>query len=137
MILSPRTDCNLHQKTGKELEESGELIIEVGKNNTAKWLNAEGRAGRDEVADSNCLVYESGGSEPKHNLGGAQNLLPTHYKHSTVVKHNLKGMTDCDEVMAKLYKVVIFFSMARQPYMGLGLLVSSRFHDHNQTHHTR
>jgi hypothetical protein len=24
----------------------------------------------------------------------------------------------------------IFFSMARQPYMGLGLLVSSRFHDH-------
>jgi hypothetical protein len=27
--------------------------------------------------------------------------------------------------------------MARQPYMGLGLLVSSRFHDHTQTHHTR
>jgi hypothetical protein len=24
----------------------------------------------------------------------------------------------------------IFFSMARQPYMGLGLLISSRFHDH-------
>jgi hypothetical protein len=30
-----------------------------------------------------------------------------------------------------------FFSMARQPYMGLGLLVSSRLHDHTQTHHTR
>jgi hypothetical protein len=27
---------------------------------------------------------------------------------------------------------IIFFSMARQPYMGLGLLVSSRFHDHTQ-----
>ena len=30
-----------------------------------------------------------------------------------------------------------FFPVARQPYMGLGLLVSSRFHDHTQTHHSR
>jgi hypothetical protein len=30
----------------------------------------------------------------------------------------------------------IFFSMARQPYMGLGLLVSSRFHDHTHLRHT-
>jgi hypothetical protein len=29
-----------------------------------------------------------------------------------------------------------FFSMARQPYMGLGLLVSSRFHDHTHFRHT-
>jgi hypothetical protein len=29
-----------------------------------------------------------------------------------------------------------FFPMARQPYMGLGLLVSSRFHDHTQLRHT-
>jgi hypothetical protein len=30
----------------------------------------------------------------------------------------------------------IFFSMARQPYMGLGLLVSSRFHGHTHLRHT-
>jgi hypothetical protein len=31
-----------------------------------------------------------------------------------------------------------FFSpMARQPYMGLGLLVSSRLHDHTEAHHSR
>jgi hypothetical protein len=36
-----------------------------------------------------------------------------------------------------LYIIVLYFSTARQPYMGLGLLVSSRFHDHTQTHHTR
>jgi hypothetical protein len=30
----------------------------------------------------------------------------------------------------------IFFSMSRQPYMGLGLLVSSRFHGHTQLRHT-
>jgi hypothetical protein len=29
-----------------------------------------------------------------------------------------------------------FFSMARQPYMGLGLLVTSRFHNHTQLRHT-
>jgi hypothetical protein len=29
-----------------------------------------------------------------------------------------------------------FFPMARQPYMGLGLLVSSRFHDHTHLRHT-
>jgi hypothetical protein len=29
----------------------------------------------------------------------------------------------------------IFFSMARQPYMGLGLLVSSRFHGHTHLRH--
>jgi hypothetical protein len=29
-----------------------------------------------------------------------------------------------------------FFSMARQPYMGLGLLVSSRFYDHTLFRHT-
>jgi hypothetical protein len=29
-----------------------------------------------------------------------------------------------------------FFSMAPQPYMGLGLLVSSRFHDHTHLLHT-
>jgi hypothetical protein len=29
-----------------------------------------------------------------------------------------------------------FFLMARQPYMGLGLLVSSRFHDHTDRHTT-
>jgi hypothetical protein len=28
-----------------------------------------------------------------------------------------------------------FFSMARQPYLGLGLLVSSRFHDHTHLRH--
>jgi hypothetical protein len=30
----------------------------------------------------------------------------------------------------KFTKQTLFFPMARQPYMGLGLLVSSRFHDH-------
>jgi hypothetical protein len=30
----------------------------------------------------------------------------------------------------------IFFSMARQPYMGLGLLVSSRFHHQTHLRHT-
>jgi hypothetical protein len=29
-----------------------------------------------------------------------------------------------------------FFPMARQPHMGLGLLVSSRFHDHTHLRHT-
>jgi hypothetical protein len=29
-----------------------------------------------------------------------------------------------------------FFPMARQPYMGLGLLVSSRFYDHTHLRHT-
>jgi hypothetical protein len=29
-----------------------------------------------------------------------------------------------------------FFFMARQPYMGLGLLVSSRSHDHTHLRHT-
>jgi hypothetical protein len=36
-------------------------------------------------------------------------------------------------VSVKRYKellLIFFFPMARQPYMGLGLLVSSRFHDH-------
>jgi hypothetical protein len=32
--------------------------------------------------------------------------------------------------------MVIFFCMARKPYMGLGLLVSSRFHDHTHFRHT-
>jgi hypothetical protein len=32
--------------------------------------------------------------------------------------------------------IYIFFSMARQPYMGLGLLVSSRLHDHTVRHTT-
>jgi hypothetical protein len=31
---------------------------------------------------------------------------------------------------------MFFFPMARQPYMGLGLLVSSRFHDHTYLRHT-
>jgi hypothetical protein len=33
----------------------------------------------------------------------------------------------------------VFFSMAGQPYMALGLLVPSRFHDHThfETHHSR
>jgi hypothetical protein len=30
----------------------------------------------------------------------------------------------------------IFFSVARQPYMGLGLLVSSRFHGHTHLRYT-
>jgi hypothetical protein len=32
--------------------------------------------------------------------------------------------------------VHIVFCMARQPYMGLGLLVSSRFHGHTHLRHT-
>jgi hypothetical protein len=32
--------------------------------------------------------------------------------------------------------VQFFFYMARQPYMGLGLLVSSRFHGHTHLRHT-
>jgi hypothetical protein len=32
--------------------------------------------------------------------------------------------------------LLFFSSMARQPYMGLGLLVSSRFHDHTLLRHT-
>jgi hypothetical protein len=31
---------------------------------------------------------------------------------------------------------LFFFCMARQPYMGLGLLVSSRFHGHTNLRHT-
>jgi hypothetical protein len=29
-----------------------------------------------------------------------------------------------------------FFPMARQPYMGLGILISSRLHDHTHLRHT-
>jgi hypothetical protein len=37
---------------------------------------------------------------------------------------------------SRLDHVSFFFPMARQPYMGLGLLVSSRFHDHTHLRHT-
>jgi hypothetical protein len=33
-------------------------------------------------------------------------------------------------------QIIFFAPMARQPYMGLGLLVSSRFHDHTHFTHT-
>jgi hypothetical protein len=38
----------------------------------------------------------------------------------------------CQSIVTALYEAnnSNFFFMARQPYMGLGLLVSSRFHDH-------
>jgi hypothetical protein len=35
-----------------------------------------------------------------------------------------------------VYIYIFFFCMARQPYMGLGLLVSSRFHGHTHLRHT-
>jgi hypothetical protein len=38
--------------------------------------------------------------------------------------------------MVTAFKITYLFFMARQPYMGLGLLVSSRFHDHTHLRHT-
>jgi hypothetical protein len=35
-----------------------------------------------------------------------------------------------------VHLLLFFFPMARQPYMGLGLLVSSRFHNHTHFRHT-
>jgi hypothetical protein len=36
----------------------------------------------------------------------------------------------------RIFFFFFFFLMARQPYMGLGLLVSSRLHDHTHLRHT-
>jgi hypothetical protein len=50
--------------------------------------------------------------------------------------HSLCDVVVFEMLMFRLtfsQKIVLFFSMARQPYMGLGLLVSSRFHGHTHS----
>jgi hypothetical protein len=47
-----------------------------------------------------------------------------------------KPIPDFEIYLNYTQTLFFFFCMARQPYMGLGLLVSSRFHDHTHLRHT-
>ena len=80
---------------------------------------------------SHSLPTSPSSSLPFHNISSVSSIAfdIQHLKPFTITS----GEMLCHAVMIH---IDYFFSMARQPYMGLSLLVSSRSHDHTHLRHT-
>jgi hypothetical protein len=89
------------------------------------------------------LRYNSLGRAPLDELSARRRdlYLTTHITHNRqtsmppagskpAIQASERSLTHASHRAATRIGYVLFFPMARQPYMGLGLLVSSRFHDH-------
>jgi hypothetical protein len=65
------------------------------------------------------------------------NIVPNaHAPTEDAVIIRMTAFIAISECVLSISSVTSSSSMARQPYMGLGLLVSSRFHGHTHLRHT-